>query len=177
MTVRIGTVWDSTQQVLSGRAGMLAPIAAIGIVLPAVLQLLLVPRGAAPGQMGVTGFAITLLSLVMGVWAQLAIMAVATHPATTTADASRAALGRLLPVIGVAPLALIRAVAPAVVAAAMMAGVVRLVEALLPPLAPPVQLAILVGVGAATYGGWLALFARGTVRELIAILRKRPLPA
>lgn len=101
MTVRIGTVWDSTQQVLSGRAGMLAPIAAIGIVLPAVLQLLLVPRGAAPGQMGVTGFAITLLSLVMGVWAQLAIMAVATHPATTTADASRAALGRLLPVIGV----------------------------------------------------------------------------
>ena len=41
----------------------------------------------------------------------------------------------------------------------------------------PVQLAILVGVGAATYGGWLALFARGTVRELIAILRKRPMPA
>jgi len=80
-------------------------------------------------------------------------------------------------VIGVAPLALIRAVAPAAIAAAAMAGVVRLVEALLPPLAPPVQLAILVGVGAATYGSWLALFARGTVRELIAILRKRPLPA
>ena len=84
---------------------------------------------------------------------------------------------RSLPVIGVAPLALVRAVAPAAIAAAVMAGVVRLVETLLPPLAPPVQLAILVGVGAATYGGWLALFARGTVRELIAILRKRPLPA
>lgn len=102
MTVRIGTVWDSTQQVLAGRTGMLAPIAAIGIVLPAVLQVLLVPREAAPEEMGATGFAITLLSLVMGVWAQLAIMAVATHPATTTADASRAAVRRLLPVMGVA---------------------------------------------------------------------------
>ena len=38
MTVRIGTVWDSTQQVLAGRVGMMAPFALIGFVLPGVLQ-------------------------------------------------------------------------------------------------------------------------------------------
>ena len=56
-----------------------------------------------------------------------------------------------------------------------MAAVVTLVARALPPLDAPVTLAILVAVGAATYGAWLALFARGTVRELIAVVRKRPL--
>ena len=84
---------------------------------------------------------------------------------------------RSLPVIGVAPMALIRGIAPAAIAAGVMATVVMGVDALLPPLAPPVRLAALVAVGAATYGSWLALFARGTVGELIAVLRKRPLPA
>lgn len=101
MTVRIGTVWDSTQQVLAGRTGMLAPIAAIGFVLPALLQALLLPRG--PGMsVGVAGVVMTFASLALGIWAQLAIMAVATHPSTTTAEASRAGLRRLLAVLGVA---------------------------------------------------------------------------
>lgn len=104
MSVRIGTVWDSTQQVLAGRTGMLAPIAAIGFVLPGVLQLVLTPRGgmAMGASTGLAGLTVTIVSLVLGIWAQLAIMAVATHPATTVADAARAGLRRLGAVLGVA---------------------------------------------------------------------------
>ena len=82
---------------------------------------------------------------------------------------------RSLPVIGVSPRALVGAIAPSAIAALGMAAVVTLVARALPPLDAPVTLAILVAVGAATYGAWLALFARGTVRELIAVVRKRPL--
>ena len=104
MTVRIGSVWDSTQQVLAGRAGMLAPIAAIGFVLPTVLQMLAMPGTAARAGagVGILGLVVMLLGAVLGIWGQLAIMALATHPATTMGDASRAAIRRILPVIGVA---------------------------------------------------------------------------
>ena len=84
---------------------------------------------------------------------------------------------RSLPVIGANVHDLAQAIAPAAVAAIGMAIVVTLVDGLLPPLAAPVRLALLVGVGAATYGAWLAAFARPTVRELIAVVRKRPVPA
>ncbi|CAM3265008.1 MULTISPECIES: glycerophosphoryl diester phosphodiesterase membrane domain-containing protein [Sphingomonas] len=102
MTVRIGTVWDSTQQVLAGRAGMIAPFAAIGFVLPSVLQLVLAPPTPTQPQIGMMALGLTVLSALLGIWAQLAIMALATHPATTSADASRAGLRRLGPVLGVA---------------------------------------------------------------------------
>lgn len=84
---------------------------------------------------------------------------------------------RSLPVIGAKVHDLVQAIAPAAVAAISMAIVVTLVDGLLPPLAAPVRLALLVVVGAATYGAWLAAFARPTVRELIAVVRKRPVPA
>ncbi|BCI72280.1 putative membrane protein [Sphingomonas sp. S17] len=105
MTVRIGSVWDSTQQVLAGRTGMLAPFAAIGFVLPVILQLLLVPQTTMANMSAgasVTGLLVTLVAIGLGIWAQLAIMALATHPATTSAEASRAGLRRLLPLLGVA---------------------------------------------------------------------------
>ncbi|WP_139330461.1 hypothetical protein [Sphingomonas sp. Sph1(2015)] len=102
MTVRIGTVWDSTQQVLAGRAGMMAPFALIGFVLPGVLQIVLLPSGATQPSMGMTGLGLIVLSALLGIWAQLAIMALATHPATTSAAASRAGLRRMWPVLGVA---------------------------------------------------------------------------
>lgn len=105
MTVRIGSVWDSTQQVLAGRASMLVPFAAIGFVLPAMLQVLLVPQ-TSMAQMSAsasaTGVLVGLIAIVLGIWAQLAIMALATHPATTSAEASRAGVRRLLPLLGVA---------------------------------------------------------------------------
>lgn len=105
MTVRIGSVWDSTQQVLAGRASMLVPFAAIGFVLPTMLQVLLVPQ-TSMAQMSAsasaTGVLVGLIAIVLGIWAQLAIMALATHPATTSAGASRAGVRRLLPLLGVA---------------------------------------------------------------------------
>lgn len=105
MTVRIGSVWDSTQQVLAGRASMLVPFAAIGFVLPTMLQVLLVPQ-TSMAQMSAsasaTGVLVGLIAIVLGIWAQLAIMALATHPATTSAEASRAGVRRLLPLLGVA---------------------------------------------------------------------------
>ena len=84
---------------------------------------------------------------------------------------------RSLPVIGARVRDLADAIAPAACAAIGMAVVVTLADRSLPPLAPPARLAVLVGIGVATYGAWLALFARGTVRELIAVVRKRPVPA
>ncbi|MFN3435929.1 MAG: polysaccharide biosynthesis C-terminal domain-containing protein, partial [Sphingomonas sp.] len=84
---------------------------------------------------------------------------------------------RSLPVIGVSPRALAEAIAPSALAAIAMALVVMLADRALPPLPAPARLAALVAVGAATYGIWLALFARATVRELVALVAKRPLPA
>ncbi|WP_454278336.1 hypothetical protein [Sphingomonas sp. Marseille-Q8236] len=104
MTVRIGSVWDSTQQVLAGRAGMLIPFAAIGFVLPGILQILILPNGSVSpaGNVSGLGLVLTIVSLALGVWAQLGIMALATHPSTTTAEASRAGFQRFLPVLGLA---------------------------------------------------------------------------
>ncbi len=84
---------------------------------------------------------------------------------------------RSLPVIGARVRDLADAIAPSAIAAIGMAVAVMLIDRSLPPLQPPVRLAVLVGVGVATYGAWLALFARGTVRELIAVVRKRPVAA
>ncbi|NIJ31118.1 O-antigen/teichoic acid export membrane protein [Sphingomonas insulae] len=83
---------------------------------------------------------------------------------------------RALPVIGARRRDLALAIIPSGIAAVGMAIVVMMVDHALPPLAAPIRLAILVAAGAVTYGAWLAMFARGTVRELIAVIRKRPVP-
>ncbi|WEJ99361.1 MAG: lipopolysaccharide biosynthesis protein [Candidatus Sphingomonas phytovorans] len=84
-------------------------------------------------------------------------------------------LWRSLPVIGTNIRAIADAIAPALLAALAMALAVVLVDSILPPLHPLPRLAILVATGALVYAAWLLLFARGVVRELIAIVRKRPL--
>lgn len=83
---------------------------------------------------------------------------------------------RSLPVIGASVGDLASAIAPTALAAIGMGVVVTLVDHALPPLGAPVRLIALVTIGALTYGAWLALFARNTVRELIAVVRKRPVP-
>ncbi len=80
---------------------------------------------------------------------------------------------RSLREVGLTAPALARAIAPPVLAGLAMAAIVALVGAGLPPLTPVSRLAILVGTGALAYGGWLALFARGTLGELIAFVRRR----
>ncbi len=85
-------------------------------------------------------------------------------------------LWRSLPVIGTTLRRIALAIAPAFLAAATMALGVMLVAALLPPLPDWPELAILVASGAIIYIAALLLFARGAVRELVAVVRKQPIP-
>jgi len=99
---RIGDVWDSTVDAARGRAGVIAPVAAIGFFLPGVAQAL--AQLLAPSRPGTAGVLIALIgiaTLVAAVWAQLTIIGIATDPATTRAEASAAAWRRFLPAIGV----------------------------------------------------------------------------
>jgi O-antigen/teichoic acid export membrane protein len=80
---------------------------------------------------------------------------------------------RTLPVIGVKLRALVDAIAPAAMAAVAMALLVSLLDRALPALPAPTRLAALVPVGAAAYAGWLALFARAALREVLDTLRNR----
>lgn len=79
---------------------------------------------------------------------------------------------RALPVIGVAAATVARAIAPPVVASVAMAAAVMLVDHVLPPAPPPAHLAILVGVGALTYAGWIAIFARPLLADLMRLARR-----
>lgn len=83
------------------------------------------------------------------------------------------ALRRVLPVIGVEARALARVVLPPAAAATAMAAVVVLVDRVAAGLEPPLRLALLTGVGAGVYGGWMLLFARAALAELWALVRSR----
>ncbi len=100
--VRMGNIWDRTVEVLRGRASILGPIAATAIFLPAIVNNA-VTAFAKPGSPGIAILAmvVALGVLVANVWGQLAMLAVATHPATTRSDAGRQATARLLPALGV----------------------------------------------------------------------------
>ena len=84
---------------------------------------------------------------------------------------------RSLPVIGATVRQLADAIAPPLMAALAMAIVVSLVDRALPLMPPQPRLAILALTGGAIYGAWLLTFSRDVVRELFAIVLKKPLPA
>jgi O-antigen/teichoic acid export membrane protein len=81
--------------------------------------------------------------------------------------------GLSLPEIGVRAGALADALMPAVRASFVMLVLVLGIEALLPPAHIYVRLAILVAFGAAVYAGFLLLFARPVVDDLLRIVWKR----
>jgi len=83
---------------------------------------------------------------------------------------------RSLPIIGIRSIDLLRAVAPPVLAAAAMAAAVMLVDRMLPAMPQILRLAVLVATGGPIYCLWLFLFARETVRDLIALVRGRRMP-
>jgi O-antigen/teichoic acid export membrane protein len=83
-------------------------------------------------------------------------------------------LWRSLPVIGLPLRDLIRAVTPPVMASLAMAAAVLALDHVLPALAPLPHLLLLVGAGALVYCGWLLLFERSVVRDLLAMLRGQP---
>jgi O-antigen/teichoic acid export membrane protein len=84
-------------------------------------------------------------------------------------------LRRALPVLRVRLRDLTDAIAPPLLAALVMALSVIFTDRLLPPLSPAPRLGVLVTSGALIYTAWLLAFARRQVKELIAIVRKRPL--
>ncbi len=128
-----------------GRPGLGAQIAAIGALLLPVAFLIGV-------KWGVTGLA----------WSWIAVW-----PLFLLFTAARS-----LPAIGLSWSAWLGAVLPPISAAVGMALVVGLVDRLLPPLAPLPHLLLLTGAGAAVYGAWLWLFARATVEDAIAMIRR-----
>ena len=81
--------------------------------------------------------------------------------------------GRL---VGLSLRTVIGAAAPGFVSAAAMALVVLGIDHLLPPLAAPIRLAILVAVGGASFAGLLALVSPETIRDLFALVIRRRAP-
>ncbi len=84
-------------------------------------------------------------------------------------------LWRSLPVIGLTFRALTKAVMPPALAAIGMGILVVGIDHLLPPLLPPLRLALLCGIGALVYIGWLAAFSRSVLGELAQLIGRRPL--
>jgi O-antigen/teichoic acid export membrane protein len=82
-----------------------------------------------------------------------------------------------LPLIGAGWRDLVRAVAPAAMAAIGMALLVLAFQSVLPPLPAVPRLLLLAGIGVAAYGGLLLAFARPTLNEVIRIARRRPIAA
>lgn len=106
--VRMGTVWDRALDVLRGRATIMAPIAALAIFLPTVASNAVTAYGQpAPGAaaagagLGLLGSVVSVVLLIASIWGQLALLAIATDPATTRDDATRQATRRLGPALGV----------------------------------------------------------------------------
>lgn len=100
--VTMSNVWDRTTEVLRGRGGMLAQIAALALFLPGVVRdavtVFLVPGSV---TFAVVGGLVSIVVLVVAVWGQLALLAISTDPATTVGDASRRASARFPAALGV----------------------------------------------------------------------------
>ena len=144
------------------------------------LQVLLSPACDARGRPGIGvrngagGAAVMAAAFLVGVHygpTGLALAWIASYPVYLAIS-----LWRSLPVIGTTLRALGDAIAPPLLAALVMATLVRVADTfVLHPWPPLPRLIGLVAVGAFAYGGWLMVFARPLVRELIAVVRKQPL--
>ncbi|MGA1809327.1 MULTISPECIES: lipopolysaccharide biosynthesis protein [Sphingobium] len=132
-----------------GRPGTTARIAAIGAILMATAFLIGI-------QWGAIGLA----------WAWLGAFPI------LTIVTARLAGGPM----GLRAIDLIRAAAPGLGCAILMAGVVLVIDRLLPPLAAPIRLAILVPAGGIAFLAALMLCARGTLMELVRLIVRRAPP-
>lgn len=145
------------------------------------LQVLFTPASDARGRPGIgvrngaTGAIILASAFLVGVhWGPIGmgVAWILAYPLYLSISA-----WRTLPVIGVRARDVAAAVAAPAFGGIAMALVVGLVDRTLPPLDAHWRLAILVPIGAAVYASWMLVFARATIREVIAIARKQPLPA
>ena len=76
-----------------------------------------------------------------------------------------------LPLLGISRRALFLAVAPGLAASLAMAGLVEIVDSLLPEMAAGARLGILVATGMAGYAAMLLAFARPIVDEVLGLIR------
>lgn len=160
---RIGDVWDSTTDVLAGRAGLLAPIAALAFLLLPVLEAAVRTFGGTSAGAALIASLIGLAALVATLWGSLAVAAVASDPATTRAEAgrlARARLGKGLAVMLVLIAAAIVLTLPIVIALAstgfdFRAAAAQQAAGQMPPVAPGARLFVaLYGLFLLALGIW-----------------------
>lgn len=141
------------------------------------LQTLYAPASDACGrpgigaQNGATGAILLPASFLIGVhWGIMGLVAAwfAAYPLYLAIST-----WRTLPVIGVRLRDLADGLASPVIAATGMAVIVSLLARILPPMPALAELVLLGAAGVAAYGGWLALFARDTLDEVVALVRNR----
>jgi O-antigen/teichoic acid export membrane protein len=132
-----------------GRPGTTARVAAVGAALMTIAFLIGI-------QFGALGLA----------WAWLLAFPILT---AVTAQLAGAPMGLRM-------IDLVRAAAPGPGCALLMAGVVLAIDRLLPPLAAPIRLGILVPTGGLAFLCALMLCARGALMELVALVIRRAPP-
>lgn len=152
-------------------------VALLGLAMPFMtLQALFPPAVDALGKpgttAGTTAIGAIILPIAFLIGARFGIKGVAgawivAHPLLLAIVAARA-----LPVIGLSAGSFARAVAPAFGAGAAMAAAVTLAAHAAGPLSPVPMLALSVAVGGAVYAGSLWIFARSTVLDAWAMLRR-----
>lgn len=172
--VKISSVWDSTVAVLAGRAALLVPLAAIAFFLPAAGQNAIKLYGGASTGPTVFGFVYALLALILALWGQLAVIAIASDPATTQREAQRAAFSRvpaylvvLLVLVGCGLVLAVPVIGALIASRYDFAWAAAATDAAsLPPIAPGTRLFLLFYTLALMAGGiWISarLFLVGAV--------------
>lgn len=144
------------------------------------IQVLLAPACDATGHPGIsvrngaTGAVLLSAAYLIGI--QWGVMGLAWSWLVAYPVYLSISLARTLPVIGVSADALGRSIQPPLIAAIAMGIGVMMIDSALPVLAPLLRLAILVSAGGAIYTGWLGIFSRPVITEIITIVRRRPQP-
>lgn len=107
MTVNMGNVWDRATEFLSDNLAVVVPIAVLAIFLPSSLSASIAPIAKQSATANTVVGLLSLVLMLVTVWGQLAIMALATEPRAGRQPAVRAANHRILPMIGLSLLLLI----------------------------------------------------------------------
>lgn len=95
----ISAVWDRATEFLGDNIGRLLPIAVPFIYLPQLVQLVLQPLAKSPNMAWIVqliGFVMVLIAL----WGQLQVLALATDPARSVGDTRASATARIAVVVG-----------------------------------------------------------------------------
>ncbi|MEN2785868.1 hypothetical protein ACFOKI_10320 [Sphingomonas qilianensis] len=107
MKISMGNVWDRATDFLSDNMGVVVPIALLTIFLPSSLSASIAPFAKQSPTASMIVSAVGLVLTLIGLWGQLAIIALATQQRAGRGPAVRTANARLLPLIGISLLAVI----------------------------------------------------------------------